>query len=77
MSDYPPAGYGLLFDAVLRVAGHEDSGALLYRVDLIDRYHDGPRVPSLLGSSPVFSELTEAMKWATRAVKAFQSAGQF
>lgn len=74
---FPPTDYRLLFDTVLRTAGHDETGRLIYQVELVDRYHDGPHVPSSLGTSPTFTDLAEAMAWATRAVEAFKSAGDF
>jgi hypothetical protein len=69
-----PDDYRPLFDVVVRVAGQDETRAMLYRVDLVDLYSDGPDVPTLVGTSPIFSDLSEAMGWAARAVAAFRSA---
>jgi len=60
-----------LFDAVIRVSG-DDAGAMSFRVDLVDRYHDGPDVPRLIGSSPTFTDLDDAVGWARGAIESFQ-----
>lgn len=75
--DFPPTDYRQLFDTIVQVAGHDETGSLVYRVELVDRYHDGPHVPSSLGVSPLFTDLSEAVGWATRAIEAFKSAGDF
>lgn len=73
MSDFP-ADYRLLFDTVIRTAGHDVTGKMLFRVEVIDLYHDGPNVPSSLGTSPICETAAEAMEWASEAIAAFNRA---
>lgn len=67
-----PADYRLFFDTVIRAAGHDITGAMLYQVEIIDRFHDGPDVPSSIGSSPVFDTVGAAIQWAWNAIEAFR-----
>ena len=60
-----------LFDTIIRAFG-DGAGAMTFRVDLVDRYHDGPDVPRLIGSSPVFTDLDDAVGWARGAIESFQ-----
>lgn len=71
-----PDDYLRLFDVVIRAHGHNVTGSMLFRVDLVDRYHDGPDVPSLMGTSPIYDTVDEAMDWASRAIKRFQGAAE-
>lgn len=64
-----------LFDVVLCNTADE-KGKLVIVVKLIDRYHDGPDVPKLIGESPEFRSIDDAIEWARRAVTAFMEGTQ-
>jgi len=66
-----PDGMTPLYDTIIRTA-ITDTDNLVFRVDLIDRYNDGPDVPGRIGSSPIFTTLDEAVAWARNAIEKFK-----
>jgi len=65
-----PSGSTVLFDVVITTASAPD-GSPLFQVKIVDRYHDGPDVPTLVGCSPLLPSLSEAIEWSRAAVTAF------
>ena len=65
-----PDGMTPLFDTIIHTAATEDTGALVYLVEISDPYPDGPHVPSSIVTTKAFSSLDEAVVWAQRAIQA-------
>lgn len=68
-----PIEYVPLFDTIIHAAGNPDTGELVYGVELVGLYRDGPDVPEHIGGSALFDDPEQALDWARGAIEAFNA----